>query len=192
MTSTTDAAFRTAIIVDAPIERAFSVFTAGFDTWWPRAHHILDADLAEVVLEGCVGGRWFERGVDGAECDWGRVLEWDPPSAIALSWHLNDEFKYEPDPSKASRVDVRFIAEGTRIDACRARALATRPGRRELAAPALGDLRRRRMGDTARTLRQGCRRLISRSAPTGRPMLASVGPLPGYASSDESLCDLRA
>jgi uncharacterized protein YndB with AHSA1/START domain len=113
MTSTTEAAFRTAITVDAPIERAFSVFTAGFDSWWPRAHHLLDADLAEVVLEGSVGGRWFERGVDGAECDWGRVLEWHPPSAIALAWHLNDEFKYEPDPSKASRVDVRFIAEGT-------------------------------------------------------------------------------
>jgi uncharacterized protein YndB with AHSA1/START domain len=119
MTSTTEAAFRTAITVEAPIERAFKVFTAGFDSWWPRAHHVLDAELAEVVLEGSVGGRWFERGVDGAECDWGRVLEWDPPSAIALAWHLNAEFKYDPDPSKASRVDVRFIAEGagsTRVE----------------------------------------------------------------------------
>ncbi len=119
MTSTTEAAFRTAITVQAPIDRAFSVFTAGFDSWWPRAHHILQADLAEVVLEGSVGGRWFERCVDGTECDWGRVLAWDPPRAIALSWHLNAQFEYDPDPDKASRVDVRFIAEGpgsTRVE----------------------------------------------------------------------------
>src|SRR5580693_6367447 len=113
MTSTTEAAFRTAITVEAPIERAFTVFTTGFDSWWPRAHHVLDGDIAEVVLEGAVGGRWFERAVDGSECDWGRVLVWDPPHAIAMAWHLNAEFDYEPDPSKASRVDVRFIAEGS-------------------------------------------------------------------------------
>jgi uncharacterized protein YndB with AHSA1/START domain len=119
MTSTTEAAFRTVITVKAPIERAFTVFTAGFDSWWPRAHHVLDGELAEVVLEGSVGGRWFERSVDGIECDWGRVLEWDPPHAIAMAWHLNTEFRYEPDPRKASRVDVRFIAEtagSTRVE----------------------------------------------------------------------------
>jgi uncharacterized protein YndB with AHSA1/START domain len=113
MTRTTEAAFRTAITVEAPIERAFRVFTTGFDSWWPRAHHVLDGDIAEVVLEGAVGGRWFERAVDGSECDWGRVLVWDPPHAIAMAWHLNAEFDYEPDPNKASRVDVRFIAEGS-------------------------------------------------------------------------------
>jgi uncharacterized protein YndB with AHSA1/START domain len=119
MTSTTEAAFRTAITVEAPIDRAFSVFTAGFDSWWPRAHHVLPADLADVVLEGAAGGRWYERGVDGTECDWGRVLVWDPPRAIALSWHLNADFEYDPDPDRASRVDVRFTAEGpgsTRVE----------------------------------------------------------------------------
>jgi hypothetical protein len=79
----------------------------------PRRHR----RLAEVVLEGSVGGRWIERGVDGSECEWGRVLEWNPPNAIALAWYLNADFK--PDPSKASRIDVRFVAEGagsTRVE----------------------------------------------------------------------------
>jgi uncharacterized protein YndB with AHSA1/START domain len=119
MTSTTEAAFRTAITVDAPIERAFRVFTAGFDTWWPRGHHVGKADIAEVVIEEVVGGRWLERSVDGSECAWGYVLAWDPPHAVALSWQLNAEFEIDPDPAKASRVDVRFIAEGngsTRVE----------------------------------------------------------------------------
>ena len=120
MTSTTESAFRTAITVQAPIDRAFSVFTAGFDTWWPRAHHILPADLAEVFARRLPsGGAGSSARVDGTECDWGRVLAWDPPRAIALSWHLNARFELDPDPGQASRLDVRFIAEGpgsTRVE----------------------------------------------------------------------------
>jgi uncharacterized protein YndB with AHSA1/START domain len=74
----TDTTFRTSITVEAPIERAFTVFTERFDAWWPRSHHIGTADMAEAMLEPRVGGRWHERGVDGSECEWGRVLAWDP------------------------------------------------------------------------------------------------------------------
>ena len=107
----TETTFRTAITVDAPIERAFTVFTEGFDTWWPRGHHIGTAEMAEALIEPRVGGRWHERGVDGSECEWGRVLAWDPPHHVALSWHLDGAFRYDPDPAKASRVDVRFVVE---------------------------------------------------------------------------------
>ena len=109
MTTTTDTTFRTSITVHAPVERAFTVFTEGFDTWWPRSHHIGKADMAEAVIEPRVGGRWHERGVDGSECEWGRVLAWDPPHHIAMSWHLTGEWGYDADPDRASRVDVRFV-----------------------------------------------------------------------------------
>jgi uncharacterized protein YndB with AHSA1/START domain len=115
----TDTTFRTSITVHAPAERAFSVFTKGFDTWWPRGHHIGTAEMAKAVIEPRVGGRWLERGVDGSECEWGRVLSWDPPHHVALSWHLDGKFSYDPDPAKASRVDVHFVAETdevTRVD----------------------------------------------------------------------------
>ena len=110
-----DTSFRTAITVAAPIERAFTVFTSGLDSWWPRAHHIATVEMAEAVIEPRVDGRWFERGIDGSECEWGRVLAWDPPRHVGLSWHLNGAFNYDPDPAKASRVDVRFLAESDAI-----------------------------------------------------------------------------
>jgi DNA-binding transcriptional ArsR family regulator/uncharacterized protein YndB with AHSA1/START domain len=119
MTSSTQTAFRSTMTVAAPIERAFHVFTAGFDSWWPHAHHVGSGEIAEVVMEGGVGGRWFERGADGSETDWGRVLEWDPPVHISLAWHLSADWTYDPDPAKASRVNVRFTAVGersTRVD----------------------------------------------------------------------------
>jgi uncharacterized protein YndB with AHSA1/START domain len=115
----TDTSFRTSVTVQAPIERAFTVFTEGFDSWWPKSHHIGTAEMAAAVLEPRAGGRWHERGTDGSECEWGRVLVWDPPHHVAMSWHLNGAWAYDPDPEKASRVDVRFLADGdgtTRVE----------------------------------------------------------------------------
>ena len=119
MTQQTDSVVRQAITVAAPIDRAFAVFTAGFDTWWPREHHIGAADMVEAVLETRLDGRFYERSVDGSECDWGKVLAWDPPHHVALAWQIDPQWKYDPDLSRASRVDVRFVAEApdvTRIE----------------------------------------------------------------------------
>jgi uncharacterized protein YndB with AHSA1/START domain len=110
MTEMTDTTYRTTVTVQAPIERAFKVFTDGFDTWWPRSHHIGTPEMAEAVLEPRLGGRWFERGVDGSECDWGQVLAWEPPAHVAVSWQIDGEFKKDDDTSHASRVDVWFTA----------------------------------------------------------------------------------
>jgi uncharacterized protein YndB with AHSA1/START domain len=98
------------ITVAAPIEHAFAVFTEGFDRWWPRSHHIGEAELARAVLEPREGGRWYEQGVDGSECDWGRVLAWDPPHRVVLAWQLTVDYAYDPD--FATEVEVRFAAEG--------------------------------------------------------------------------------
>lgn len=102
------------IIVTAPIETAFRVFTEGFDTWWPRTYHIGQAEMAAAVLERREGGRWYERGVDGTECEWGRVLAWEPPHRLVLSWHINGQWQYDPDPLRASEVEVSFTAKGPR------------------------------------------------------------------------------
>jgi uncharacterized protein YndB with AHSA1/START domain len=99
------------VTVRAPRTRAFAVFTEKFFTWWPSSHHIGDAELADAVIEPEVGGRWYERGVDGSECDWGRVLAYEPPDRVLLSWHLQGDWTYDPDPAKASEVEVRFIEE---------------------------------------------------------------------------------
>jgi uncharacterized protein YndB with AHSA1/START domain len=100
------------ITVAVPVERAFAVFTGSFNTWWPPQHHIGQADMAEAVLEPREGGRWYERGVDGSECDWGRVLTWEPPHRLVLTWQINGRWQFDPDPAHASEVEVRFIADG--------------------------------------------------------------------------------
>lgn len=103
---------RKTLTVEASCAHAFHVFTSGFDSWWPRAHHIGKADLLAAVIEPRAGGRWFEKGVDGSECDWGTVLVYEPPSRIVLSWHLDGQWQYDADPAHASEVDVRFIPDG--------------------------------------------------------------------------------
>jgi|SRR5215469_7440524 len=107
-------AVQSTVTVAVPIQTAFRVFTEGFDTWWPRTHHIAQVDLAEAVLERREGGRWYERGVDGSECEWGRVLAWEPPNRVVLSWHINGRWQYDADPTRASEVEVRFWAKGPR------------------------------------------------------------------------------
>jgi uncharacterized protein YndB with AHSA1/START domain len=110
---------RKSVIVRAPIAHAFKVFTEQFNSWWPQSHHIGKVVPFTAVLELRAGGRWFERGTDGSECEWGRVLACSPPHHLAMSWHINKDFGYDPDPAKASRVDVTFRDEGdgtTRVE----------------------------------------------------------------------------
>lgn len=84
MTTTTDTAtVSTAVDVEAPIERAFHVFTAEIGTWWDADKHILAAPLAEMVFEPRVGGNIIDRGTDGSECRWARVLAYEPPGGSA-------------------------------------------------------------------------------------------------------------
>jgi uncharacterized protein YndB with AHSA1/START domain len=114
--SETSAAF--SIDVDVPRERAFRVFTEGIDRWWPRTHHIGAAEMALAVMEPRAGGRWYELGADGSTCEWGVVLEWEPPLHVALSWHLDGEFNYQGTSVAPSRVDVFFEPNadgGTRV-----------------------------------------------------------------------------
>jgi uncharacterized protein YndB with AHSA1/START domain len=106
-----DTTVRRTVSVAAPIERAFDVFTKGFTTWWPSSHHIGTSTMLEARIEPGVGGRWYEIDEDGSECDWGRVLTWEPPHELVLSWHLNGKFEYVADPAQASEVAVTFRAE---------------------------------------------------------------------------------
>ncbi len=108
---TTDTSVRTSIVVAAPLERAFSVFVEDFGAIKPREHNLLGADVAETVFEPHAGGHIYDRGVDGSECRWARVLAYEPPDRVVFTWDISPRWQLETDPDRASEVEVRFIAE---------------------------------------------------------------------------------
>jgi uncharacterized protein YndB with AHSA1/START domain len=107
------------IVVEAPRQHAFEVFTRGIGTWWFRDHSIGKESMREAVMEPRAGGRVFERGIHGAECDWGRVLVWEPPSRLVVAWQIGGDWQFDPELAHASEYEVRFIEEGparTRVE----------------------------------------------------------------------------
>ncbi len=99
------------VVVEAPIERAFKVFTEDFGSFKPREHNLLAVPIAETVFEARVGGHIYDRGADGSECRWARVLAFEPPSRVLLSWDISPQWRIETDPARASEWEVRFTAE---------------------------------------------------------------------------------
>jgi uncharacterized protein YndB with AHSA1/START domain len=116
---TADRPVKKSITVTASVEHAFEVFTAEFDSWWPRGHHIGKAPLKKAIIQGRVGGRVYSEQVDGTECDWGKVLVWEPPRRLVWAWQIDAKWQYEPKLEKSSEVEVRFSPEAdgsTRVD----------------------------------------------------------------------------
>lgn len=110
---------RQSVVVEAPIERAFKVFTEQFGSFKPSEHNMLSVPIAETVFEPRVGGHVYDRGVDGSECRWARVLAYEPPNRVLLSWDISPRWQIETDPEKTSEWEVRFTAETanrTRVD----------------------------------------------------------------------------
>jgi uncharacterized protein YndB with AHSA1/START domain len=112
-TQAQDTAVRAQVVVDAPLERAFSVFTERFGSFKPPEHNLLAVEIAETVFEPRVGGYLYDRGVDGSECRWARVLAYEPPKRVVFSWDISPQWQLETDLEKTSEWEVRFIPEGT-------------------------------------------------------------------------------
>jgi len=107
------------IVVDVPIDEAFRAFTEDFGRFKPPEHNLLGVEIAETVFEPRVGGHLYDRGVDGTELRWARVLAYEPPHRVAFSWDIGPTWHIEEDPARTSEVEVRFTAEGsgrTRVD----------------------------------------------------------------------------
>jgi uncharacterized protein YndB with AHSA1/START domain len=111
MTQATPAVVRRQIVVAAPIERAFAVFTERFGDFKPPEHNLLRVAIAETVFEPRVGGHIYDRGVDGSECRWARILAYEPPDRVVFSWDIGPQWQIEIEPANTSEVEVRFVAE---------------------------------------------------------------------------------
>lgn len=103
---------RKELLIRASAERAFRAFTEEMGAWWPRTHHIGKSETRDVILEPREGGRWYEIGVDGSQCDWGKVLIWSPPRRLVLAWQITAAWQYDPD--FLTEVEIQFLEEGPR------------------------------------------------------------------------------
>jgi uncharacterized protein YndB with AHSA1/START domain len=119
MTGAAAALVRKDIIVAVPQERAFAVFTERFGDFKPPEHNLLGVPIAETVFEPKVGGHIVDRGADGSECRWARILVYEPPDRVVFSWDIGPTWQLESNPENASEVEVRFVAEAadrTRVE----------------------------------------------------------------------------
>jgi uncharacterized protein YciI/uncharacterized protein YndB with AHSA1/START domain len=95
--------------------RAFAIFTDGIDGWWPREHHIGKSPMKRSIIEPRAGGRWYATSEDGTECDVGRVLVWEPPGRLVLSWQITSSWAF--DPEFVTEIELRFTATGPKTTA---------------------------------------------------------------------------
>ena len=119
MTEAADNVVRREVVVDAPVEKAFAAFTERFGDFKPKEHNMLGSPIATTTFEPHVGGNIVDVGEDGSECRWARVLAYEPPDRVVFSWDISPYWQVEADPSHASEVEVRFIADGearTRVE----------------------------------------------------------------------------
>jgi uncharacterized protein YndB with AHSA1/START domain len=110
-TQAAETTVRKSIVVEAPIGRAFDVFTNEFGRFKPREHNMLTVEIAETVFEPRVGGYLYDRGVDGSVCRWARVLAYEPPHRVLLTWAISPHWQIESDSARESEWEVRFIPE---------------------------------------------------------------------------------
>ena len=130
----TPAPVKHSVVVAAPIARAFKVFTEDFGSFKPREHNLLSVPIAETIFERKVGGHVYDRGVDGSECRFARVLAYDPPNRLLLSWDISPRWQIETDLARTSEWEVRFTAEA---ESCRACCSAPDRGGSRMTAPNL-------------------------------------------------------
>jgi uncharacterized protein YndB with AHSA1/START domain len=121
MSTATETAVTTTVVVDVPQARAFTVFTEEIGTWWDPTHHLLPegTTLKEMIFEPRAGGHVYDVASDGSECRWSRVLAYDPPERVVFSWDINLRWEIESDLDRTSEIEVRFIAEApdrTRVE----------------------------------------------------------------------------
>ncbi len=99
-------AIRREVVVNVGQDRAFALFTRDMTAWWPPAHHIGSAPIEQIIIEPRTGGRWYTRHQDGTETDTGRVVTWEPPGRVVVTWQIGADWTFNPD--LVTTVDIRF------------------------------------------------------------------------------------
>lgn len=108
---------RKSVTVAVSREKAFAVFAGRIGKWWNPSHSIGASPQIDVTIEPHAGGRLYETGADGTQCDWGRVAVWAPPVRLVLVWCLDARWRF--DSTFETEVEIVFsdLGDGrTRVD----------------------------------------------------------------------------
>ena len=102
---------RKSVTVPAAPQRAFELFTAHIQEWWPLRTHSVGTEHAAGIAfgEGAgagAGAAIVETLADGTTSVWGTVTQWEPPHRVAFSWHAGTP------EAEATRVEVTFTQDG--------------------------------------------------------------------------------
>jgi uncharacterized protein YndB with AHSA1/START domain len=100
------------LAVPLPRSDAFALFAQRLAQWWPREYTWSQDVLEHIGIEPRLDGFCYERGPHGFRCDWGRVLAWEPPDRLTIAWQISPRREPEPDPARASTIELRFDTEG--------------------------------------------------------------------------------
>lgn len=105
----TELSLRASVIVAAPAQLAFQVFTERMTDWWVREFTWSGPACLQLIgIEPRPGGMVYELGPHNFRVDWGRILSWQPPQLLVFSWHIAPDRVPQPDPERASEVEVHF------------------------------------------------------------------------------------
>ena len=79
--------------------------------WWPMGYSRSGARFAGAYVEPEIGGRWYEKDIDGGESSWGDVRAYDPGHRLVVGFNVRPDQGMEP-PERQSEVEVTFEASG--------------------------------------------------------------------------------
>jgi len=98
---------RKSVTVPTAPQRAFELFTAHIQEWWPLRTHSVGTEHAVGVAFGeGVGAAIIETLADGTTSVWGTITHWEPPHRVAFTWHPGTA------EAEATRVEVTFAQNG--------------------------------------------------------------------------------